>query len=219
MGKLRNIYLYLPSSTCILEFCLFCLPSFYPLFASLERGKVKSRKNTLLCLLFVPGQRGIRHQEGEASLIPQASGRSGGRTSVHGTMGIADGFWLFTGLESQLGKVEPVLDCWVWRLEQGEDGGLCVPARPEPAAGMDRRPALSRDDTVAHPVDVADPNRAASKAGTAWPLSQLSGPLSALSETPTSTLEHPEMLSRKFHPATQLPFQQQHGQREALGER
>lgn len=41
-----------------------------------------------------------------------------------------------------------------------------MPPHPEPVGFMDRRPALSRDDTVAHPVDEADPNTAPSKAGT-----------------------------------------------------
>lgn len=63
-----------------------------------------------------------------------------------------------------------------WRLGAG---GGCRAVRAIPAAVMDRRPALSRDDTVARPVDVADPNTAPSKAGTAQALSQLPGPLSA----------------------------------------
>lgn len=52
MWKLRYIYvyIYLASSTWILEFCLFCLPSFYPLLASPEMGgeKKKAEKHPVL---------------------------------------------------------------------------------------------------------------------------------------------------------------------------
>ena len=47
----------------------------------------------------------------------------------------------------------------------GRRSSRCVPPHPEPVGFMDRRPALSKDDTVAHPVDEADPNTAPSKAG------------------------------------------------------
>lgn len=104
--KLRNIDLYLPSSTWVLEFCLFCLPSFLPSPLISGDGESKIRKNILSSLIFVAGQR--------------ESGRCGSCTSCHGTMGISDAFWLLTGLEScprqaesqllLLEKVEPELE-------------------------------------------------------------------------------------------------------------
>lgn len=51
----------------------------------------------------------------------------------------------------------------------------CMPPCLEPAGRMDRRPVLSRDDTVAQPVDEADPNTALSKEGTAQLLGCLLG--------------------------------------------
>lgn len=82
---------------------------------------------------------------------------------------------------------------------------------------MDRRPALSRDDTLAHPIDEADPNTAPGKAGTSRSRSS-SYPRGA-DVTLTSAGEHHEPMGcsptprAREEPRSPPPaFQQQRGQ-------